>query len=258
MTAEQFVNFLRTEEILRIISRFEDLFAGKEVLEIGSGSGAQLLVLQQRCARAVGIEVALRANALADMSLYDGAHIPFPDGSFDLVFSSHVIEHIRHEAAIHAEMRRVLRPEGFCVHVVPSASWRIISSALHYPGLGQVVFAKLSRKRGGGGSRNCDSIPSVPSLHRWRLRLANAFLPHRHGEFGNWLTEPFLFRKNAWQRRFEVQGWKVVCAETFGVVRSGHQLLRDRLGFNTRRKLTRLVGSQSFLFVLKPHSDTFS
>lgn len=46
---------------------------------------------------------------------------PFPDGHFDVVFSHHVIEHVRDLDAFMAEHRRVLRPGGRGVHVFPSS-----------------------------------------------------------------------------------------------------------------------------------------
>jgi SAM-dependent methyltransferase len=45
--------------------------------------------------------------------------LPFDAASFDVVFASHVLEHIKEDAVALAEIRRILRPGGFAVLPVP-------------------------------------------------------------------------------------------------------------------------------------------
>jgi SAM-dependent methyltransferase len=44
---------------------------------------------------------------------------PYPDGSFDVIVSNQVLEHVRVPGRLFAEMRRTLRPDGFGVHLFP-------------------------------------------------------------------------------------------------------------------------------------------
>jgi SAM-dependent methyltransferase len=50
---------------------------------------------------------------------YDGQHIPLPDGSFDAIFSSEVLEHIFNPDQILPELNRVLRNGGKILLTVP-------------------------------------------------------------------------------------------------------------------------------------------
>ena len=56
----------------------------------------------------------------ADISSPDVDHhidlrrVPFPDASFDLVYASHVLEHIKEDDEALREIRRILRPGGHC------------------------------------------------------------------------------------------------------------------------------------------------
>lgn len=43
---------------------------------------------------------------------FDGKNIPFPDGHFDVVICSEVLEHAEYPEYLLKEMRRVIRPEG--------------------------------------------------------------------------------------------------------------------------------------------------
>src|SRR5438067_10380137 len=113
MTVLNYVNALRAEEIRRVLGRHRGLFEDRDLLEIGSGTGAQLRLLAGVCRSAVGIEIENSEYAphrQVKIYEYEGRWVPFPDASFDIVFSSNVIEHIRDEATVHSEMQRVLRP----------------------------------------------------------------------------------------------------------------------------------------------------
>ncbi|MBI1208902.1 MAG: methyltransferase domain-containing protein [Azospirillum sp.] len=49
----------------------------------------------------------------------DLTRLPFPDGHFDVILSSHVLEHVRDDQLAMAELARVLRPGGWAVLMVP-------------------------------------------------------------------------------------------------------------------------------------------
>lgn len=85
------------------------------VLEVGCGSGTVLAeVARQKVGeRHTGIDVVDPRDHLdsgaAQLELlkYDGDSIPFPDDSFDLVYASHVIEHVPEPRSVLREIRRV-------------------------------------------------------------------------------------------------------------------------------------------------------
>lgn len=49
----------------------------------------------------------------------DLTELPFDDGRFDLVYASHVLEHIKDDHAALGEIKRVLRPGGIAILPVP-------------------------------------------------------------------------------------------------------------------------------------------
>ena len=50
------------------------------------------------------------------VQIYDGSTIPYPDSTFDFVFSCNVLEHVAQRDKLLAEIRRVLKPGGLFVH----------------------------------------------------------------------------------------------------------------------------------------------
>jgi len=56
----------------------------------------------------------------------DIQNLPFGDGSYDFVFSSHVLEHILDDKKAIREIRRILKPGGIAILPVPIVSERTI------------------------------------------------------------------------------------------------------------------------------------
>lgn len=117
---------------------------GDTVLDIGSGSGTDLLIarlLTGPAGRAIGLDVtpAMRrklkrnaATAGVDVEVLagDAESIPLPDASVDVVTSNGVLNLVPDKAAAMAEIGRVLRPGGrvqiadIVLDVPPSAACR--------------------------------------------------------------------------------------------------------------------------------------
>ena len=107
------------------------------MIEIGGGTGWQAQEFASAGYDVRSYDLAsteYTANGLFQVRDYDGHRLPEADASADIVFSSNVLEHIPHVVAFQAEMLRVLKPDGFALHILPSAPWRLWTSATHYPG----------------------------------------------------------------------------------------------------------------------------
>ena len=57
-------------------------------------------------------EVRMRTRTDAEFHTFNGEHIPFEEGRFDLVYSAQVLEHVQRPGPLLAEVSRVLRPGG--------------------------------------------------------------------------------------------------------------------------------------------------
>lgn len=111
------------EPIIHVFADFPS-GAGKEVLEIGVGMGADHLEWAKGRPRFLtGIDLTDRAvrftadrldlyGLRSDLRLADAENLPFPDASFDIVYSYGVLHHSPDTARAVQEVHRVLRPGG--------------------------------------------------------------------------------------------------------------------------------------------------
>jgi SAM-dependent methyltransferase len=232
------VNAVRTAEIERVAAWFRP---GARVLEVGAGTGQQAIELARRGFAVEAIELASSVYAgdrLFPITDYDGRRIPFPDASFDIVFSSSVLEHVPDLTELHAEIRRVLRPGGRAVHVVPRHTWRLWSTVSAFP-LALQQFAADGKQR-------------------WALaprRAAAAFYQRRHGERGNLISETWLFRPGWWRRNFRDNGFEILREAPMGLFYTGNMIFRENWPIARRARLARVLGSATHVFELRATGD---
>lgn len=108
----------RRTEIEDLLQRWET--PDPKVLDLGCGDGRGRAVILGNFPDAAYLGVDVERSPEVDsrqasgdwFHSYDGENLPFADGSFDLVYSRQVFEHVRHPDKVAAEIFRVLRPGG--------------------------------------------------------------------------------------------------------------------------------------------------
>lgn len=95
------------------------------ILDVGSGTGTMIEHLS-RFGDVRGVDFDpeairfCRERGVQAVERIEGDRLPFADGSFDVVTSFDVLEHIEDDGAMLAEMHRVLRPGGTLLLAVPA------------------------------------------------------------------------------------------------------------------------------------------
>jgi SAM-dependent methyltransferase len=87
------------------------------LLVVGCGSGVEAAILAKGLnTRVTGVDIQAdfdaRARELVELYQADARKLPFPDGSFDVVYSYHALEHIPEPVRAIREVARVLRFGG--------------------------------------------------------------------------------------------------------------------------------------------------
>jgi SAM-dependent methyltransferase len=164
---------LKAQKIAALVQPFHAL-EGARVLDIGAGSG----FIANALSELVGPEGEVHAVDVLDQRLIsegyefqrvDCTTLPFESGTFDVVLSNHVIEHVgirpvqRHHLR---EIRRVLAPGGVAYLAVPNR-WVLVEPHFKLPFLSWLPqrlrspYVRLARR---GDAYDCD-LPTRGDLN---------------------------------------------------------------------------------------------
>ena len=142
-----------TQPFMRKLMEFDN-FRGKQLLEIGCGLGTDLLQFARAGALVTGVDLTPASIELVkkrfalegipvEAQVADAEHLPFPDGSFDVVYSFGVLHHTPNTQKSIDDVYRVLKPGGRIIimlyhknsiHVYLGAPLYTISHKLHAGG----------------------------------------------------------------------------------------------------------------------------
>jgi SAM-dependent methyltransferase len=122
---------------------------GERLLDLGCGGGRHAFEAAKRGAMVVALDAGtdevisvrdtlgamFEAGEITDPRgtgavKGDALRLPFPDGAFDRVIASEVLEHIPHDTDAMSELARVLRPGGLMAVTVPRYGPELVNWAL--------------------------------------------------------------------------------------------------------------------------------
>ena len=223
-----------------------EISPGASVLEIGAGTGWQALELSRRGFQVSAIDLSTSAHAkkrVYPITDYDGCKIPYQDSSFDVAFSSNVLEHVRDFAGLMKEITRILRPNGYCVHTMPTPVWRFWHSISGYADL---PFFLLAAAKGQVCAR---SLPR---------QIAARLVPVSHGKSCPSFVELWTYRRMHWAQAFVRNGFQVLKIVPMGLFYTGWSALGASLDIRARERVAAVLGSACALYVVKPVQASLS
>ena len=206
-------HFLRLRDLRQVLAEMP-LDGVSRVLELGAGDGVQTAILRGIFPEVVPVDIA-PSGEVQGMVIADAANLPFEDGSFDLIFSSNVLEHVEQLDVAFSEMKRVLAPSGIMIHSMPTGTWKVVQLLVRPVASAVKIVRRLVPGVSSGAGRAQEgshgSLGGVQQKRRSLLqKLFGLVIPTVHGNSGNHLSEFFQFRPKWWKRRFDEAGLECV------------------------------------------------
>jgi len=117
---------VRRKLLGNIVSKLK-LSTKASILDVGTGTGSNLRLLKnlgfEHISGVDNSDEAVRFCAEKSLGIVqkgDICNLPFENNSFDLVLATDVIEHIDDDVKAVSELKRVLKPQGYMVIMVPA------------------------------------------------------------------------------------------------------------------------------------------
>lgn len=232
------------EELLALLP------CGGLILEFGAGTGEQARFLSEQGFNVIAIDLpdsVYASDRVFQVQDYDGYRIPLDDQSVDVIFSSNVLEHVEDLATVFGEFRRILRPGGTGLHIMPTPAWRFWSLVT---GLSDAVvtLALLPFRL---------AAPPPNVLRRQALcqnlrRIARGVLPRGHGISREAFSELWTFSPETWRGKFRNHGFEVIEDRPMRLFYTGTVLFGLELSFEIRRRLSSILGSSMHIYLTQP------
>lgn len=237
------------EIIKRYLPSISDMSAKCNVLELGAGTGLQAKKLSELGYQVTALDIAdssYRNLRCFEIREYDGISIPLHSNSQNVVFSSHVLEHVVFLDQLLAETHRVLHNNGVCIHLVPAPICRFWTLFAHYIWVIKRIIKKLYSKKI-NNVKNQD-IPKTPKgVQEW----LNTIFPPKHGERGNTVSEIYYYSQWFWKRKFKKNGFEIIDTVENKLFYTMANSLDKELSMEIRKKLSSVLGSAAYVYVLR-------
>jgi len=243
---------IRLRELEKALANFP---ARGRILDLGAGTGFQAASLDALGYSVTAVDIGGRESETPDptggtlfpLDLYDGHTLPYRSGSFDVVFSSYVLEHVRDPVDLLRECSRVLAPVGKVVMVLPTFSWRLWSIAAFYvERTRSIIRGRVAGNLGATREMHSQQDHSRAYVSVFR-RLIRTLIPPPHGEVGSSLTELVTYTRWCWRRILREADLRIVEEKSLGVFSTGAFL--SRMSIERRELAARLLGGAGRVYV---------
>ena len=217
-------------------------------LELGAGDGFQSTILAHYTQELISTDYSTEKLPIINLENIkyqqcDAEKVAdyFEKETFDLIFSSSMVEHLIDKKSFLNGMHSILKDQGIAIHIMPNRFWKLSHMTLHHFNYLILILEKIFRIK----SLKAQYPTDNPKKDKKYPALRRILWPIPHGADKNNIEEFLNFGKKRWIELFEKNGFDVKKVIK-GPVSSGYSL-----GFNKLRAFLEKIGlSSTFIYIL--------
>lgn len=243
----EWLHLIRKIELDKILHFFPKQ-KNEKILEIGGGDGYQSkLIFENGYQNISSMDIVSKNTQYFPVQKILNTSNLKTD-TFELIFTSHVIPHIKNLDEMYFEINRILKTHGLIVHIVPSIWWSIITNFWHYLFLPRTLVNFLSNNKSSSVIYNQNKENDINKKSMFKKILNYLFL-HPLGENPSFIHETYFFSDFYWKKHFQKQGYKIEKSISGPLIYSGYGIFRNK-GMGVRKKFAMIFPS-SYCYILK-------
>ena len=226
-----------------------------KILEIGGGDGYQAQRMMKLGYDVISIDINPKFPQYHPVKKVDGVHLNFPPNTFDVIYSSCVLEHVENMDLVFNEFHKILKDDGIMIHVVPSSSWTILTNFWHYVLIPRHIFLSNTFLKLIGKHKQqitttniYDDISNIDS--RSKSSKIKYLLLHPHGIYPSLYHELYYYSKFYWKKLFKKQGFETISIINGPYLYSGYGIFRMKF-LTLRSFFAKYLSSSFYIFVVK-------
>lgn len=250
---QKWLHFVRYQETVSCLKLLPE--PPLKILEIGGGDGYIASIFSEYGYDITSIDIQPRYPTSFPVQKMNADYLIFPENTFDVIFSSNVLEHIKDLPLVINEMKKVAKKDALFIFVLPTPAWRLITSVYYILRLFRIIFLKLLnyifRKRPGAIITNNSFHDNPVEIKKVTFfEKIKQLILHPHGEYPSFLHEIYYFSYFRWKLLFKKNCLNIVSYKKGPLFYSGVSVFKFRL-IKVRKFLAEYFFSSGHIYLLK-------
>jgi ubiquinone/menaquinone biosynthesis C-methylase UbiE len=221
-----------------------------EILEIGGRDGYQANIISKKGHKVTSIDINPSSSQFHLVQKGDITKLNFEDNSFDLIFSSNMLQEIYNIDEAFMEMKRVLKKDGTIVHIVPSSWWSLITNFWHYCLIPKYLvkskkFQKVFQSKTKIKNQKQGDKKEIKSV---KNNIKQLFF-HPLGANTSFIHEIFYFSNSYWKKVFTKNEFEIINKKNCPYFYSAYSIFRFKF-LKLRRFLAEIGLTSCYCYIM--------
>lgn len=219
------------------------------ILEIGGRDGYQANIISKKGHSVTSIDINPIYPQFHTVQKGTINQLDFKENSFDIIYSSNMLQELQDIEEAFNEIKRVLKEDGLIIHIVPTTWWSLITNFWHYCKIPKYLIKSNKFKRIFNSNLKKVDIKQNSKPKSSTKNLKQLFL-HPLGANASFIHEIIYFSKIYWKKLFEKNGFKVIEQKNCPYFYSAYSVFKFKF-LKARTILSKVGITSCYCYVMK-------